>query len=142
MIYKCRKKGIRIYSQVAINQMTFLGNDIYNDHYYLNGLNVSYLNPNWPDKSSVVGSPHFTYFGRKYVNYYSNKPLIFEYPAVSYYGDDFSCWKSTNDDLFKGWVRESLQELNTEKDYAKQRIVNLFAELLSVRITCFSIYNV
>ena len=91
MIYKCRKKGIRIYSQVVINQMTFLGNDIYDDHYYLNEL---------------------------------------------------SCWKSTNDDLFKGWVRESLQELNTEKDYVKQRIVNLFAELLSVRITCFSIYNV
>jgi hypothetical protein len=38
MIYKCRKKGIRIYSQVVINQMTFLGNDIYDDHYYLNEL--------------------------------------------------------------------------------------------------------
>jgi hypothetical protein len=44
--------------------------------------------------------------------------------------------------IFKGWERESLHELNTEKDYVKQRIVNLFAELLSVRITCFSIYNV
>ena len=65
MIYKCRKKGIRIYSQVVINQMTFLGNDIYDDHYYLNELTVSYLNPNWPDKSSAVGSPHFTYFWKK-----------------------------------------------------------------------------
>ena len=53
MIYKYRKKGIRIYSQIVINQMTFLGNDIYDDIYDLNELTVSYLNPNWPGKSSL-----------------------------------------------------------------------------------------
>ena len=36
MIYNCRKRGIRIYSQVVINQMTLLGNDIYEKHYDLN----------------------------------------------------------------------------------------------------------
>ena len=77
MIYKCRKKGIRIYSQVVINQMIFLGKDIYDGHYDLNELTVSYLNPNWFGKISTAGSPYFPYFGRKYVNYYSNKPPIF-----------------------------------------------------------------
>ena len=34
-----------------------------------------------------------------------------------------------------------MQELNTEKDYVKQRIVDFFTELLSFGITGFSIYN-
>ena len=33
LIFACREKGIRIYSQVVINHMTHQGNDIYKKHY-------------------------------------------------------------------------------------------------------------
>ena len=61
MIYKCREKGIRVYSQVIINHMTHQGNDIYNDHYNANDCQK---NNNWPGKSSTAGSPYFTVRGR------------------------------------------------------------------------------
>lgn len=64
--------------------MIFLGNDINDDHYNLNNKQESYLNPNCPGKSPTAGYLYFSYFERKYINYYTRIPPIFEYPAVPY----------------------------------------------------------
>ena len=127
LIFTCRGKGIRIYSQVVINHMTHQGNDIYQNHYNKKDENsgnptTCNKNDNWPGKSSTAGSPYFTVLGRqdKDKNSYNNyKDPIFEYPAVPYCGTDFHC---RNDDsgvsnLGRTWIKKSLQDLNTGSEY-------------------------
>ena len=140
LVKKCRQKGIRIYSTVVINHMTHQGNDIYNDHYENN---CDERNKDWPGKNASAGSPFFTVKGRidTKLNPYTNKPPIFEYPAVPYCGRDFHCWDYTNtiDKLFNGWImsqgKPSLQDLNTGSEYVQQRIADFLTEILSVGIT-------
>ena len=140
MINKCRKKGIRIYSQIVINQMTYNGNDVYENHYEENHCSP---NTRWKSKSSSDGSPFFTYLGRKELNEFSGKIPIFEYPAVPYCGTDFHCQSSYNsyEDLDSSWIKSSLIDLNTSKPYVQQRIADFLTELISIGISGFSIYN-
>ena len=142
LINKCKKKGIRIYSQVVINQMTYMGNDVYNDHY-----TNCIIDNNWPGKNASAGSPFFTCHGRvyKHLNPYTNKLPIFEYPGVPYCGSDFNCRRTTNSlsEIYNGWpgADHSLNDLDTSKEYVQQRIADFLTELISLGIAGFSIYN-
>ena len=150
-INECRKKGIRVYSQVVINHMTHQGNDIYRYHYD-NPNDCGEPNPHWPGKNASAGSPYFTVKGRTDVegkyNLYADKTPIFEYPSVPYCGHDFKCRKRADnlDAFFDGWIvgatdnEPSLQELNTGSDYVRQRIADFLTEIISVGITGFSVY--
>ena len=141
MINKCRKKNIRIYSQIVINQMTFNGNDIYETHYEEGDCEP---NNRWTSKSSSAGSPFFTILGRKYLNVYSGNIPIFEFPSVPYCGTDIHCKKdyypSNYPDLDSSWIN-NLIDLNTSKPYVQQRIADFLTELISIGISGFSIYN-
>ena len=140
LIYKCRYKGIRIYSQVVINQMTYQGNDIYKEH-----ANNCGINENWPGKTASAGSPFFTLGGRLKgetgKNFYSEEIPIFEYPAVPYCGSDFHCKTNNDGSYYTRWVDGSLHDLDTSKEYVQQRIADFLTELISLGITGFSIYN-
>ena len=140
MINTCRKKGIRIYSQVSINQMTYGGNDIYENHYEYNSCSP---NDKWKNKASSCGSPFFTIMGRVDNNAHTNKPPIFEYPAVPYCGTDFHCKRTSSnvEDLGSVWVDSNIVDLNTGSDYVRQRIADFLTELISIGISGFSIYN-
>ena len=142
LINKCKKKGIRIYSQVVINQMTYHGNDVYENHY-----SNCVLQKSWPGKNASAGSPFFTCHGRieNPLNPYTNKYPIFEYPSVPYCGSDFHCRRTTNElyELYIGWAgsQHSLNDLDTSKEYVQQRIADFFTELISIGIAGLSIYN-
>ena len=136
LIYVCRKKGIRIYAQLAINQMTFEGNDIYKEH--SNDCNV---NANWPGKNATAGSPFFTVYGRRYKNFYTGEAPIFEYPSVPYCGTDIFCKSDAASNYFSGWVKNGMLDVNTHDDYVRQRIADFLTELMSLGITGFSIHN-
>ena len=141
LINKCKKKGIRIYSQVVINQMTYQGNDIYSDHFI--GCNKV---AEWPGKNSTAGSPYFTIKGRKAEGrgpYTNGHTPIFEYPAVPYCGTDLICRQDANilENTYNGWVDNAIQALNTGKDYVQQRIADFFTELISIGISGLSIYK-
>jgi len=144
MINKCRKNGIRIYSQVVINHMTYNGNDVYLEHY--NEDNGA-LNTNWTIKSASGNSPFYTIKGRLKTAYsVTGKTPTFEYPSVPYCGTDFHCQQTTDENLFNGWIKSSddqygLIDLNTSKPYVQQRIADFFTECLSIGISGFSIFN-
>ena len=136
MINKCRKNGIRIYSQIVINHMTFSGNDVYQSH-------LDTECTNWLPKAGSSGSPFFTTRGRNESNTYTNKKPIFEYPSVPYCGTDFRCQKSNNDvnNIDSIWVKNTLLDLDTSKDYVRQRIADFLTELMNIGFSGFSIYN-
>ena len=141
LINKCKKKGIRIYSQVVINQMTYQGNDIYDDHF-----ENCHKVVEWPGKNSTDGSPYFTVKGRKASNrgpYTNGHTPVFEYPAVPYCGTDLICKKDANilENTYEGWVDNAIQALNTGKEYVQQRIADFFTELISIGIAGLSIYK-
>ena len=130
--------------------MTHQGNDIYLYHYD-DSAYCGQSNINWPGKNASAGSPYFTVKGRTDVlgtyNLYANISPIFEYPTVPYCGHDFRCRKRADNlnDLFTGWIvgatddEPSLQELDTSKEYVRQRIADFLTEIMSVGITGFSV---
>ena len=141
MINKCRKNNIRIYSQIVINQMTYNGNDIYEEHYEERDCSP---NNKWTAKSSNAGSPFFTILGRKDLNKYTGRIPIFEFPSVPYCGTDIHCKKgyqySNYPEYDSSWIN-GLIDLNTGKPYVQQRIADFLTELISIGISGFSIYN-
>ena len=154
MIYTVREKGIRIYSQVVINHMTHQGNDIYNNHYnWIENSQNCVINHNWPGKNASAGSPFFTAYGRMSweKNPYTlnegrqdyQRDPIFEYPAVPYCGTDFHCRGEYTEvsNLGKTWIRKSLHDLNTGKDYVRQRIADFLTDLMSLGVSGFSVYQ-
>lgn len=79
MINKFRRNGIRVYSQIIINYMTFNGNDVYQVH-----VNNDNACKTWCHKVGNSGSPFFTTEGRNQNNSYTGKKPIFEYPSFPY----------------------------------------------------------
>ena len=140
MINKCRKNQIRIYAQVAINQMVDNGNDEYKEHY---------CDSNKGPKSGSAGSPYWTVNGRNSVNLYTNKKPIFEFPSVPYFAHHFHCKQTIKDtdwgnydSLNYCWPSSGKQiGLNTEDDYVKQRIADFLIKLISIGLSGFSINN-
>ena len=127
MINKCRNNGIRIYSQVVINQLTFNGNDVYS-HHYENNCN------SWGPKTSSGGSPFYTVKGRIENNTNTGLKPIFEYPSIPYCGSDIECIEETTN-------LNVLLEVNASKSYVQQRIADFFTVIISIGFSGISIYN-
>ncbi|KAK2955665.1 putative Pancreatic alpha-amylase [Blattamonas nauphoetae] len=141
MINTCRSVGVRVYADAVVNHMTGNGNDA-----------SFHRNPNsgctyWPPKNSSAGeniSPYYTpayTYGYNDWNGKANNAL--EFPGVPYGPMDFHCDKALNSWsdpylLNTGWL-SGLCDLDTSKDYVRQRIADYFVDLLSIGFSGFRI---
>jgi alpha-amylase len=143
LINTCRSLNLRIYADININSMTGQGIDRYDDHInYNEGTNSC---DHWGSRESTGGSPFWTVGFRYENNPYTGLEPGLEYPAVPYFPSDFHCDYTINNyfdanDLNGGWV-SGLADLNTEKEFVQQRIVDFYIELLSIGFSGFSLQN-
>lgn len=140
-INKCRSYGLRVYADAVVNHMSGCGNDM-SDH----------RNPDagcttWPGKNSSAGenqSPFYTHCWTYEYNDYTGKPNnVLEFPGVPYGPMDFHCEKALNawtdpNNLNTGWL-VGLSDLDTSKDFVRQRIADFFIDLLSIGFSGFRI---
>ena len=140
MINKCRQHGVRVYSELVINHMTSNGDDSYQKH----------INPdcsNYGPTEGSAGSPFWTVKGLNKNNPYTGASPVVEYPSVPYCNSDFHCYSYVeygDDDNIKtnyGWIY-NLVDLNTGKEYVRQRIADFFTELISIGISGFTLNSV
>ena len=140
MIKKCRSYGLRVYADAVVNHMSGSGND-----------SQEHRNPNagctkWPGKQSSdenMESPYYTTGFTYKTNSWGEPSNVLEFPAVPYGPMDFHCEKSLNswtdpNILNTGWLT-GLTDLDTSKEYVRQRIADYFIDLLSIGITGFRI---
>ena len=131
MINTCRKNKVRVYADAVINHMAGNGNDMNPDHRNWRG-----ICQHWGPKNGAAGSPWYTTGWQYGINQYSGQKPGMEFPAVPYFFSDFHCDRACNAwtnpfILSNGWL-SGLVDLNTEKDYVRQRISDYLVELLSV----------
>ena len=131
MINTCRRNKVRVYADAVINHMAGNGNDMNPDHRNWRG-----ICQHWGPKSGAAGSPWYTTGWQYGVNQYSGQKPGMECPAVPYFFSDFHCDRACNAwtnpfILSNGWL-SGLVDLNTEKEYVRQRISDYLVELLSV----------
>ena len=134
MINTCRQKGVRVYADAVINHMAGNGNDMYPDHRNNAGSCV-----HWGPKAGIDGSPWWTTGWQYQNNPYTGKRPGLEFPAVPYTASDFHCERSLNswtdpNILSRGWLT-GLTDLNTEKDYVRQRIADFITAMLSMGVS-------
>ena len=134
MINTCRQKGVRVYADVVMNHMTKDGNDMYLDH--RNNADFCF---HWGPKQGSDDSPWWTTGWQYQNNPYTGKKPSLEFPAVPYTASDFHCKKNLDflSDPFilsHGWL-DGLTDLNTEKEYVRQRIADFIVTLLSIGIS-------
>ena len=135
LINTCRKHNVRIYADAVINHMSGNGNDMYKDHRNSRGNYCAH----WGPKSGSAGSPWWTTGWQFENNKYTGLRPGLEFPAVPYFNSDFHCERSLNswsdgNILNTGWL-SGLTDLNTGKDYVRQRIADYITELLSMGIS-------
>jgi alpha-amylase len=135
MINTCRKNNVRIYADAVINHMTGNGNDMNPDHRNSSG---GYCN-RWGSKDAVNHSSWYTHGYQFNDNPFTNKRRSLEFPSVPYDTTDFHCERSISswNDPFQlnyGWL-VGLADLNTEKDYVRQRVADYLTDLLSIGIS-------
>ena len=134
MINTCREKGVRVYADAVINHMAGNGNDMYYDHRNHAGSCV-----HWGPKAGSDGSPWWTTGWQYENNKFTGKKPGLEFPAVPYTASDFHCERSLNswtdpNILSRGWLT-GLTDLNTEKDYVRQRIADFLTSMLSMGVS-------
>ena len=138
MIDICRRNGIRIYSELAINQMVTNGFDEYKVHQDSSNCDIK-----WGPRSGSAGSPFWTTKGRTENNDYSGTFPVFEFPSVPYFSSHFHCYQKiddwTNTDQLDKNTNDELIDVNTDNEYVQQRIADFFTELLSIGISGFII---
>ena len=138
MIDICRRNGIRIYSELSINQMVTNGKDEYKEHQ--DGIDCD---KKWGPISGSAGSPFWTTKGRTGNNKYSGKFPVFEFPSVPYFSSHFHCYQKiddwTNTNQLDKNTNDELIDVNTDNEYVQQRIADFFTELLSLGISGFII---
>ena len=136
MIQTCRSLGVRVYADAVINHMTGGGNDRWTDH-------IAGNCDTWGAKSSTGGSPYYTHdFMDHNIDRTNDRPGL-EYPSVPYDPTDFHCERSLNSwtDPFilnHGWL-VGLADLNTEKEYVRERIASYLADLIGIGFSGFRI---
>ena len=131
MINICGKNKVRVYADAVINHMAGNGNDMNPDHRNWRG-----TCQHWGPKNGAAGSPWYTTGWQYGINQYSGQKPGMEFPAVPYFFSDFHCDRACNAwtnpfILNNGWL-SGLVDLNTEKEYVRQRISDYLVELLSV----------
>ena len=139
MINKCRSLNLRVYAEVTINHMTAFGNDRYDNHTYEDCSHGK-------GKSSSAGSPFWTNGYIMENNPYTNQKFQNEYPSVPFFPSDFHCGleiKDWDDPILLAYgCVVGLNDINTEKEYPRQRIADFFTELISIGFSGFVITNV
>lgn len=138
MIVTCRKHGVRVYADAVVNHMTGGGNDV-QMHRNSNGGGCT----EWGPKNSTASSPFFTHSWTYGHNKYTGLRPALEYPAVPYGPSDFHCERVLGDwgsgfSLNYGWL-VGLTDLNTGKDYVRERIADFFVDLLGIGFSGFRI---
>lgn len=140
MIKTCRSYGVRVYADAVVNHMSGNGNDAQEHRNNQGGCTY------WPGKVSsdeTNQSPYYTP-GFSFGTTSRGKPRNnLEFPAVPYGPMDFHCDKSLNswsdgNILNTGWL-SGLTDLDTSKDYVRQRIADYFTDLLSIGFTGFRV---
>ena len=140
MINICRAKGIRVYAELVINHMTSIGEDSYENH-------INNDCSTWGPKEGSAGSPFWTIKGLNKNNPYTKSQPAIEFPAVPYFMSDFHCYsyieynELDKDKMNYGYLY-NLVDLNTQKDYVRQRIADFFTELISIGISGFTFNSV
>ena len=134
MINSCRQKGVRVYTNAVINHMAGDGNDMYLDH-----RNNADSCIHWGPKSGSDGFPWWTTGWQYQNNSYTGKRPSLEFPAVPYTTSDFHCKRSLDSwsdpiKLNHGWF-DGLTDLNTQKEYVRQRIADFLVCLLSIGVS-------
>ena len=134
MINTCRNNKVRVYADAVINHMAGNGNDMYADHRNHAGNCV-----HWGPKAGSDGSPWWTTGWQYENNKYTHLRPGMEFPAVPYTASDFHCERSLNSwtdpfILSHGWLT-GLTDLNTEKDYVRQRIADFITSMLSMGVS-------
>ena len=138
IINRCRSYNVRVYAEVVINHMTGAGNDCYENH-TLNDCT------HFGAKEGSAGSPFWRYGYIIENNPYTNNRFMGEYPSVPYFPSDFHCfsqiknWDDPLDLSYSHFV--TLMDINTEKEYPRQRIADFFTELISIGFSGISIAN-
>lgn len=135
MINTCRKFGVRVYADAVINHMAGNGNDMYADHRNQDGGSCTH----WGPKAGSAGSPWWTTGWQYENNIYTGIRPGLEFPSVPYTASDFHCERALNSwtdgkILNFGWLT-GLTDLNSEKNYVRQRIADYLTELLSIGIS-------
>ncbi|GAB9466339.1 hypothetical protein Gpo141_00003717 [Globisporangium polare] len=136
MVQTCRANGVRVYADAVVNHMASGGNDVYSAHRKDNGNNQC---AKWSSKSSTKGSPYFTHSYAYVGNAFTGQRPAMEYPAVPFGPTDFHCERTTGDAkdpffLENEWLL-GLSDLNTKKQYVRERIAQYFVDLLGVGIS-------
>lgn len=136
MINTCRKAGVRVYADAVINHMTGGGNDMWDQH-------IADNCATWGPKSSSGGSPYYTHDFMDHNSSATHDRPGLEYPSVPYDPTDFHCERSLNSwtDPFllnNGWL-VGLSDLNTEKEYVRERIASYLVDLISIGFSGFRI---
>ncbi|OHT02941.1 Alpha amylase, catalytic domain containing protein [Tritrichomonas foetus] len=140
MIKTCRSYGLRVYADAVVNHMSAAGNDAQEHR------NPSASCVRWPGKQSSANETQSPYYTASYTFGYKSwgEPNnVLEYPAVPFGPMDFHCDKSLNawtdgNLLNTGWL-VGLTDLDTGKDYVRQRIADYFIDLLSIGFSGFRI---
>ena len=132
MIDKCRSLGVRVYADAVINHMAGNGNDMSPDHRNQSGGSCVH----WGPKNSSGGSPWYTTGYLFQLNEFSGEKPGLEFPSVPYDSRDFHCERaltSWSDGIILnyGWL-VGLTDLNTERDYVRQRIADYLTDLISI----------
>ena len=128
MITTCRKNNVRVYADAVVNHMAGNGNDMFPEHCI--GSNY------WGAKNSSGGTPYWSQgFAFKNWEVTKQRPGM-ESPGVPYGPNDFHCARSLNSwtdgfILNYGWL-VNLADLNTERDYVRQRIADYFTDLMGI----------
>ncbi len=135
MIDTCRAHGVRVYTDAVINHMAGNGNDMYWDHRNPAGGSCVH----WGPKNGSDGSPWWTTGWQYESNPFTGLHPGLEFPAVPYTASDFHCERALNswsdgNLLNYGWLT-GLTDLNSEKEYVRQRIADYLTSLLSMGIS-------
>jgi len=143
MIKTCRSYGLRVYADAVVNHMTGSGNDM---SWHRNpGASCTY----WPPKTSSGEfanrtNPYYTPAYTYQINPHTQRGTnVLEFPGVPYGPMDFHCDKACNawtdpNNLNTGWLT-GLTDLDTSKDYVRQRIADYMVDLLSIGFTGFRV---
>lgn len=136
MINTCRAAGVRVYADAVINHMTGGGNDRWDQH-------ISSQCATWGSKSSSGGSPYYTHDFMDHNSPATHDRPGLEYPSVPYNPTDFHCERSLNSwtDPFilnHGWL-VGLADLDTEKEYVRERIASYLVDLIGIGFSGFRI---
>ena len=96
--------------------------------------NLYHINENcdhWGYKAGSGNSPFWGIHNRNEINPITNKKPVLEYPAIPYFPSDFHCILKEEDSIDESDYETNkwdwtLADVNTEKDYVRQRIADYY----------------